>query len=155
MSYCVGALFNSLLFPCKRKNLRGRRGNEEASYEAYSMSKIFWILGELCSKREQVIKGFSSFSSSWPLSSKSFSGRRSLPKTAVCSSLHCFFSVGRWNSLFLFFRKHLKWSVVEYSRYTTILGVIGILAQYIVVPTLSERFKLHDATISLLDALTR
>ena len=65
------------------------------------------------------------------------------------------FSQGRWSSLFLFFRKHLKWSVIQYSRYTTILGVFGLLAQYIFVPFLSTRLKLHDTTISLLDVVTR
>ena len=69
--------------------------------------------------------------------------------------LEIFLSQGRWSSLFLFFKKHLKWTAIDYSRYITILGVMGMLAQYIVVPVLSQRFKFHDCTISLIDAITR
>ena len=39
-------------------------------------------------------------------------------------------------------------------RYTSILGVMGLLAQYIGVPFLAERMKFHDSTISLIDATT-
>ena len=69
--------------------------------------------------------------------------------------LEIFLSQGRWSSLFLFFKKHLKWTAVDYSRYITICGVLGMLAQYVVVPVLSQRFKFHDCTISLIDAVTR
>lgn len=72
----------------------------------------------------------------------------------IAFELEIFLSQGRWSSLFLFFRKHLKWSVIQYSRYTTILGVFGLLAQYIFVPFLSTRLKLHDTTISSLDVVT-
>ena len=40
--------------------------------KAYSMSKIFEMPGEACSKSVKVIKDFSSFFSSWPLNWKSF-----------------------------------------------------------------------------------
>ena len=43
----------------------------------------------------------------------------------------------------------------RYVMYTTTLGVFGLIAQYVVVPILSKRFKLHDSTISLIDAATR
>ena len=78
-------------------------------------------------------------------------------RNALWLKLLVFFSSsqGRWSSLFLFFRKHLKWSVIQYSRYTTILGVFGLLAQYLFVPFLSNFLKLHDTTISLLDVVTR
>jgi hypothetical protein len=116
--------------------------------------------GGLYSRSGKVTKGFSSFFSFWPLNSKSSLGSvNPHQKIFQMDSSQPFllynFRSGRWNSLFLFFRKHLKWSVVEYSRYTTILGCIGVLSQYIAVPALSERLKLHDSTISLLDAITR
>ena len=55
-----------------------------------------------------------------------------------------------------------KWShyedyiVIELDlfRYITILGIIGLLAQYIGVPFLSDKLKCHDSTIALLDAGT-
>ena len=43
---------------------------------------------------------------------------------------------------------------MSYARFITILGVIGLLSQYLVVPLLSERLKFHDSTISLMDAVT-
>ncbi len=39
-------------------------------------------------------------------------------------------------------------------RYITVLGVIGLLAQYLAVPFFAEKLKLHDSTISLMDAGT-
>lgn len=41
--------------------------------------------------------------------------------------------------------------MVDYTRYSTIVGVIGIVAQYITIPILSEKLKLRDSTIVLLD----
>ena len=64
-------------------------------------------------------------------------------------------SQGRYECLYMFFRKHLKWDMLQYTRYTTILGVFGLLGQYVAVPTLSKKFQLHDTTISLIDAATR
>ena len=40
------------------------------------------------------------------------------------------------------------------SRYITVLGVIGLLAQYVAVPFFAEKLKFHDSTISLMDAGT-
>jgi hypothetical protein len=39
-------------------------------------------------------------------------------------------------------------------RFITVLGVFGLLAQYVAVPLLSEKLKFHDSTISLMDAGT-
>jgi len=41
-----------------------------------------------------------------------------------------------------------------FLRFITILGVIGLFAEYIAVPLMSEKFKFHDSTIALLDAAT-
>ena len=65
------------------------------------------------------------------------------------------FSHGRWSGLFLFFRKQLKWSTIQYTTFTTTLGFIGLFGQYIAVPILSGWLRLHDSTISLIDAVTR
>ena len=67
--------------------------------------------------------------------------------------MEMFAQKGLWSSRFLFLRKVLSWTSLEYSRYTTILGVIGLLAQYIAVPILANKVKLHDSTISLLGKL--
>ncbi len=41
--------------------------------------------------------------------------------------------------------------MTDYTRYSTIVGVIGIIAQYITVPVMSKIFRLHDSTIILID----
>ena len=64
--------------------------------------------------------------------------------------MEMFAQKGLWSGRFLFLRKVLSWTSLEYSRYTTILGVIGLLAQYVAVPVLANKVKLHDSTISLL-----
>ena len=55
----------------------------------------------------------------------------------------------------MFFRKQLKWSTIQYTTFTTTLGFIGLFGQYIAVPILSGWLRLHDSTISLIDAVTR
>ena len=60
---------------------------------------------------------------------------------------------GLWSGRFLFLRKELKWSSLEYSYYTSYLGAIGLLSQYIIVPVMANKLKLHDSTISLLGTI--
>lgn len=64
--------------------------------------------------------------------------------------LEIFSLIGKWGSLFLYFRKILDWTILEYSRYTTTLGVIGLLAQYIAVPFLTAKLNFQDYTIAML-----
>ena len=68
--------------------------------------------------------------------------------------LEVFFLNGFWSSHFLFLRKRLNWTSVEYTRYTSILGLIGLLSQYIVIPFLVNKIKLRDSTISMLESST-
>jgi hypothetical protein len=39
-------------------------------------------------------------------------------------------------------------------RFITVVGVIGLLAQYVAVPFFTDKLKLHDSTISLMDTAT-
>ena len=57
---------------------------------------------------------------------------------------------GRWETYYLFFRRQWKWTVIDYSRYTTVLGVLCLLAQYITVPFLSAKLRLSDYNIAVL-----
>lgn len=68
--------------------------------------------------------------------------------------LEVFFLNGFWSSHFLFLRKRLNWTSVEYTRYMSILGLIGLLSQYIVIPFLVNKIKLRDSTISMLESST-
>ena len=68
-----------------------------------------------------------------------------------CFEMEMFINVGEWSSSYLYLRRKLQFTMGDYTRFTTIVGVIGIVAQYITIPILSERLKLHDATIILMD----
>ena len=68
--------------------------------------------------------------------------------------LEVFFLNGFWSSHFLFLRKRLNWTSIEYTRYTSILGLIGLLSQYVVIPFLVNQFRLRDSTISMLESST-
>jgi hypothetical protein len=51
--------------------------------------------------------------------------------------------------MYLFFRRKFKWTIIEYSRYTTTLGMVGVAAQYILMPMLTNVLKMRDTTILL------
>merc|ERR1719187_749949 len=62
--------------------------------------------------------------------------------TIFCSSIY---SVN-----FLFYRKQFKWGTSGIGMYLGFFGFVGIFAQYVAVPFLSETVKLHDSTIVLI-----
>ncbi len=68
----------------------------------------------------------------------------------ACFELEMFVNIGEGNN-YLYLRKVLDFTMKDYTRYSTIVGVIGIVAQYITVPLFSEKFHLHDSTIVLID----
>ena len=57
---------------------------------------------------------------------------------------------GKWDCMYLYFKRALDWTMTEYGQYVSILGFLGLVAQYILVPLLSVSLKLHDSTIALL-----
>ena len=63
--------------------------------------------------------------------------------------------IGKWGTSFLYFRKALKWTMVEYTRYTVILGVVGVFAQYCVMPLFSKVLGFRDTTILLVSYVTQ
>ena len=72
----------------------------------------------------------------------------------VSFELEIFALNGKWSSFYLFFRRQLQWTIIEYSRYTTILGVIGLVAQYLVVPFLTKKLHFQDYTIAIIGKYT-
>ena len=60
---------------------------------------------------------------------------------------------GKWDCMYLYFKRVLDWTMTEYGQYVSILGFLGLIAQYILVPLLSVTLKLHDSTIALLGKL--
>ena len=55
--------------------------------------------------------------------------------------------MGKWANTYLFFRRSLKWTIVEYSRYTTTFGMVGVGAQYLLMPLMSKYLRWSDTTI--------
>ena len=55
--------------------------------------------------------------------------------------------IGKWSTSYLFFRRTMKWDVKEYSTYTTTYGLLGMVATYLIMPILTDYFKLRDTTI--------
>ena len=48
-------------------------------------------------------------------------------------------------------RRKLAWGIIDYTTYKIVLGVVGMTAQYIAIPLLSEKLKLRDSTIIIID----
>ena len=60
---------------------------------------------------------------------------------------------GDCGNQYLYLRRKLNWDITDYTTFTIIVGVIGMAAQYIVIPLLSEKFRLEDSTIIIIDII--
>ena len=49
--------------------------------------------------------------------------------------------------MYLYFRKQFSWDAQTYGLYVGIFGVMGIIAQYLIIPFMSNRLKFNDMTI--------
>ena len=74
--------------------------------------------------------------------------RLHLNSSWLCSFFKCL-QMGKWSSIYYYFRRTLKWSILEYTRYTSILGMVGVFANFFIMPFLSNTLKLRDTTILL------
>ncbi|TRY72725.1 hypothetical protein TCAL_00269 [Tigriopus californicus] len=52
---------------------------------------------------------------------------------------------------YLFLRRSLGWTLEDYTRYSIAKGAIGIFSQFVLVPFLSVRIRIRDASISFYD----
>eukprot|EP00096_Caligus_rogercresseyi_P009399 TRINITY_DN3188_c0_g1_i2.p1 TRINITY_DN3188_c0_g1~~TRINITY_DN3188_c0_g1_i2.p1 ORF type:complete len:479 (-),score=76.45 TRINITY_DN3188_c0_g1_i2:14-1450(-) len=64
--------------------------------------------------------------------------------------LELFLYGGRGSVFFLYFRKKFKWTEIDFSKFMIIFGIQGLLAQFFVIPFLTKRLQMRDATIILL-----
>ena len=74
--------------------------------------------------------------------------------TIIAMTLDSFSSKGKWQSLLLYFRKVLSWTITQYSSFMSSLGLIGAISNYVLVPLLSRKFLIHDSTIAIIDTTT-
>ena len=68
-----------------------------------------------------------------------------------CFEMEVFINVGDLGFQYLYLRRKLDWDIIDYTTYTIVAGMIGLAAQYIIVPTLSEKFNLRDSTIIIIE----
>ena len=57
---------------------------------------------------------------------------------------------GHHTTSYLFLRKQLKFTMIEFIRMITILGIFGLIGQYIVLPFMSKRLRWRDSYIILI-----
>ena len=62
-----------------------------------------------------------------------------------------FIHVGEGGNSYLYLRRKLNWDIMDYTTFTITVGVVGMAAQYTAIPILSEKLKLQDSTIIMLD----
>ena len=94
---------------------------------------------------QNLVEGFAAVLKKRPHHKRSF-----IILLIIAFQLEMFALHGKWNCMFLYFRRVLNWSIVEFSRYSSILGGLGLIAQYALVPILSLKLKLHDSTIAMI-----
>ena len=68
--------------------------------------------------------------------------------SALCFLLEIFLITGKGPTLYLYFRRKFSWDESGFGSYIGIFGILGLLAQYVVIPFMSSR--LHDMTICLI-----
>ena len=80
--------------------------------------------------------------------------RRYILLLIIAFELQVLYILGLWSSYYLYLRKALNFTYLDFSYYTTVLSVIGLASQFIVVPILSNKLRLHDTTISIMETVT-
>ena len=60
-----------------------------------------------------------------------------------------FLQGGRNMTMYLFFRRTLKWDMTKYTNYFTAIGLLGLATPYLILPTLTDYLKFKDTTILL------
>ena len=68
-----------------------------------------------------------------------------------CFEMEVFINVGDLGFQYLYLRRKLDWDIIDYTTYTIVAGMIGLTAQYIIVPILSEKLNLRDPTIIIIE----
>ncbi len=60
-----------------------------------------------------------------------------------------FTNVGEGNQ-YLYFRRQLDFTIMQYTVFSIIVGIIAVTSQYVMIPILSERLNLRDSTIMII-----
>lgn len=73
---------------------------------------------------------------------------------AVVFELCFLINIGDWSHRYLYLRRKLGFDINDYTRLSVIVGCIGIVTQYVMIPFLSHKVGLRDITITIIDMLT-
>ena len=58
-----------------------------------------------------------------------------------------FLIIGKGPTIYLYFRRTFKWDEKTFGPYVGFFGILALFAKFVVVPFMSQYFKLHDTTI--------
>jgi len=80
--------------------------------------------------------------------------RRFIIMLACCFVLEIFLTNGKGPIQYLYFRRKFSWDHSKFGGYIAVFGIVGIFAQFVVIPFLSGRMGLHDTTLGVIAILT-
>ena len=62
-----------------------------------------------------------------------------------------FINNGEVENQYLYLRRKLNWGIIDYTTYTIVVGMFGMVSNFIITPLLSEKFQLRDSLIAIID----
>ena len=62
-----------------------------------------------------------------------------------------FINNGENENQYLYLRRKLNWGIIDYTTYTIVIGVFGMVSNFIIIPLLSEKLQLRDSVIAIID----
>ena len=109
------------------------------------------VINKLCGsfKASRLTEGFETV-----FKNRGGSQRMCIIISIAAITLDSFAARGKWQNLFLYFRKVLNWTITQYSSFMSSLGLIGAISNYILVPFLSQKLHMNDSTIAIIDTAT-
>ena len=123
---------------------------EKVSHDSKQKSKD-GVINKLCGsfKGSRLTEGFETV-----FKKRNGSQRMCIIISIAAITLDSFAARGKWQNLFLYFRKVLDWTITQYSSFMSSLGLIGAISNYILVPFLSQKLHMNDSTIAIIDTTT-
>ena len=126
----------------------GKNEDENGKHSVNSSTKNKGSFGYGLFQVQNLIDGFAAV-----VKKRKYHKRSFIILLIIAFEMEMFALHGKWDCMYLYFKRVLDWTMSEYGQYVSILGFLGLVAQYILVPLLSVTLKLHDSTIALLGNL--
>jgi len=68
----------------------------------------------------------------------------------ICFVFEIFLINGKGPTMYLYFRRKFDWNAKTFGGYIGLYGFLGMFAQYVAIPFMSQTMHLHDTTIALI-----